>query len=124
MCVQSPIERVNKSLDDIIRTSRVPVKPQYNTSIKVFISPLTMLYLGKVLLIHLKKCIFYIIYKSKLPLRVSFKEEVTTLGQKSGWSVSVYRALGWTGISFFSMYLSLICVGFVFFSFTQREPFA
>ena len=52
---------------------RVPVKPPYNTSIKIFISPLPMLYSQKVLLIHLKKCVFYIIYKLKLPLRLSFK---------------------------------------------------
>ena len=58
---------IKKSLDDVI----VPVKPLYNTTItrnKIFISPLSMLYLQKVLLIHLKKCVFYIIYKLKLPL--------------------------------------------------------
>ena len=32
-----------------------------------------MVYLQKVLLIHLKKCVFYMIYKFSLPLRVSFK---------------------------------------------------
>ena len=32
-----------------------------------------MLYLQNVLLIDLKKCVFYIIYKLKLPLRISFK---------------------------------------------------
>ena len=53
--------------------SRVPVKPLYNTSTKIFISSVSMLYLQKVLLIHLKKCVFYIIYKLELPLRVSFK---------------------------------------------------
>ena len=53
--------------------SRVPVKPLYNTIFKIIISPLSMLYLQKVLLMHLKKCAFYIIHKSKLPLRVSFK---------------------------------------------------
>ena len=35
--------------------SRVSVKPLYNT----IISPLSMLYLQKVLLIHLKKSVFY-----------------------------------------------------------------
>ena len=49
------------------------MKPLYNTSIQIFISPLCRLYLQKVLLIHLKKCVFYIIHKLKLPLRVSFK---------------------------------------------------
>ena len=53
--------------------SRVPVKPLFNTSIKISIPPLSMLYLGKVLMIHLKKCVFYIIYKLNLPLHVSFK---------------------------------------------------
>ena len=31
------------------------------------------LYLQKVLLIHFKKSVFYMIYKSKMSLRVSFK---------------------------------------------------
>ena len=53
--------------------SRVPVKPLYNTSIKIFIPPLSMLYLQKVLLVHSKKCVFYIMYELKLPLCVSFK---------------------------------------------------
>ena len=53
--------------------SRVPMKPLYNTNIKIFISPLSMLYLKKVLLIRLKNCVFYIIYKLKLPLHVSFE---------------------------------------------------
>ena len=34
---------------------RVLVEPLYNTSIKIFISPLSLLYLQKVLLIHLKE---------------------------------------------------------------------
>ena len=38
--------------------SRVSVKPLYNTIITI-ISPLSMLYLQKVLLIHLKKSVFY-----------------------------------------------------------------
>ena len=50
---------------------RVPVKPLYNTSIKIYMSPLSMLYLP--LVIHLKKCVFYILYKLKLLLLVSFK---------------------------------------------------
>ena len=50
--------------------STIPVL--YNTTIKIFVSPLSMLYLQKVLLIHLKKCVFYTIYQSKLPLCVSF----------------------------------------------------
>ena len=54
--------------------NRVPVKRLYNTSIKLCISPLSMLYLEKVLLIRLKKCVFYIMYELKLPLRVSFNE--------------------------------------------------
>ena len=33
------------------------MKPFYNTSIKTFISPLSMLYLQKVVLVHLKKCV-------------------------------------------------------------------
>ena len=33
------------------------------SSIKIFISPLSMLYLMKVLLMHLKKRVFYIMYK-------------------------------------------------------------
>ena len=45
---------IKKSLD----VSRVPVKPLYNTSIKILISPLSILYLQRVLLIHLKKCVF------------------------------------------------------------------
>ena len=39
---------IKKSLDDVI----VPVKPLYNTSIKIFIILLSMLYLQNVLLIH------------------------------------------------------------------------
>ena len=57
---------IKKSLDDVISTQ--PVKPLYNTSIAIFISPLSMLYLQKVLLEHFKKK--YIILK--LPLHVSF----------------------------------------------------
>ena len=47
------------SLGDVIGTqqSAVPVKPLCNTSINIFISPLSMLYLQKGLLIHLKRCI-------------------------------------------------------------------
>ena len=59
--------------------SRVPVKPLYNTSFKISISPLSSLYLQKVLLIHLKKYLFYISYKSKLSLCVSFKERLCGL---------------------------------------------
>ena len=59
---------IKKSLDDVL--GRVPVKPLYNTSIKIFIPPLSMLYLQKVLLIHLKKFVFYIIYKLNIPLCV------------------------------------------------------
>ena len=44
------------------------MKLLYNTSINIFISLLSMLYLQRVLLIHLKKCVFYINYKYKLPL--------------------------------------------------------
>ena len=55
--------------------SRVPVKPLYNTSIKIFTSPLFVLYLQKVLLIYLKKYVFFIIYTLKLPLCVSFKPD-------------------------------------------------
>ena len=43
---------IKKSLDDVIVTQ--PVKPFYNTSIEIFISPLSMLYLQKVLLMLLK----------------------------------------------------------------------
>ena len=62
-----------KSLDDVIGLQQMHVKPLYNTSIETLISPLSMLNLQKVPLIHLKKCVFYIIYKSKWPLRVIFK---------------------------------------------------
>ena len=59
------------------------MKPLYNTSIRIFISLLSMLYLQKVLLIHLKKCVFYIIglYESKLLLCVSFKTCICTAAQ-------------------------------------------
>ena len=53
--------------------SRVPLKPLYNTSIKLLISPISMLYLQKVLLIHLKKCIFYIIYESEILNKLIFE---------------------------------------------------
>ena len=45
---------IKKSVDDVIATQhcKVPVKQLYNTSIKIFNSPLSMLYLQKVLLIH------------------------------------------------------------------------
>ena len=51
------------------------MKPLYNTSIKIFISPLSILYLQKVLSKHLKKCVFYMIYKFKLSLRFSFNSK-------------------------------------------------
>ena len=38
-----------------------------------------MLHLQKVLLIHLTKCVCYIVYKLKLPLHVSFKLQVDGL---------------------------------------------
>ena len=71
------------------------MKPLYNTSFKIFISLLPMLYLQKVLLIHLKKCVFYIIYELKFPSRVSFKsafkskahvppETILALGNNAG----------------------------------------
>ena len=50
------------------------MKPIYKTIIDKFISPLPMLYLQNVLLIHLEKCVFYIIDKSELTLRISFKD--------------------------------------------------
>ena len=40
---------IKKSLDNVM-----PVMPLYNTSIKILISPLSMLYLQKVILIHIK----------------------------------------------------------------------
>ena len=46
------------------------MKPLYNISIKILLSSLSILYLQKVLLIHLKKCVFYIMHKLKSPLRV------------------------------------------------------
>ena len=52
------------------------VKPLYNTSINISISTLSMLHLQKVILIHLKNCVFYITYE--LPLRVSFKLSLNT----------------------------------------------
>ena len=51
--------------------SRMPM-PLCNTSIKILISPLSMLYLQIVILIHLRECVFYIIYRLKWPLYVSF----------------------------------------------------
>ena len=48
------------------------MKPLYNTSIKIFISPLSMLHLQQVVFIFLKKCVFYITYELKLPCHVSF----------------------------------------------------
>ena len=42
------------------RACEAIVKPLFNTSIKILISPLPMLYLQKVLSIHLKKCVLYI----------------------------------------------------------------
>ena len=65
---------IKKSLDDVTDTQQSACEATLHNSIKTFISPLSMLYLQKVLLIHLKKCVFYIMYKSKLPLRVSFKK--------------------------------------------------
>ena len=41
----------------------LPVRPLYNTSIKLVMSPLSMLNLQKVLLVHLKKCVFYTKYE-------------------------------------------------------------
>ena len=66
---------IKKSLDDVTGT----VKPLYDTSIKIFISPLSILYLQEVVLIHLKKCVFYIIYELKLPLRFSLRHSHPTL---------------------------------------------
>ena len=60
--------------NDVIRTQQSASEAtlQY---LSLFISPLSMLYLQKFLLIHLKKCVFYIIYKLlELPLRVSFND--------------------------------------------------
>ena len=60
MCMQSPIGLSLISLHYYqkkhIRCHRhsVPVKPLYNTSIKIILSPLSMLYLQEVLLIRLK----------------------------------------------------------------------
>ena len=48
-----------KNLADVIGTQK-PVKPLYNTSIEIFISPLCMLCLQKVLLVHLNICVYYI----------------------------------------------------------------
>ena len=39
------------------------MKPPFNTIFKIFIPPVSILYLQKVLLIHLMKCVFYIKYK-------------------------------------------------------------
>ena len=55
------------------------MKPLYDTSIKIFISPSSILYLQEVVLIHLKKCVFYIIYELKLPLRFSLRHSHPTL---------------------------------------------
>ena len=65
---------IKKSLADVIGTQQRACEAtlQYNF-INIFISPLSMLYLQKVLLIHLQKCVFYIIFELKLPLRVAFK---------------------------------------------------
>ena len=51
---------IKKSLDDVIGTQYV--KPLYNISIKILISPISMLYLQKVLLIHLKICVLYYVH--------------------------------------------------------------
>ena len=66
---------IKKSLDDIIGTqqSACDATLQYQF-LKIFISPLSMLYLHKVLLIHLKKCVFYIIHKES-----SLFSKLTTL---------------------------------------------
>ena len=57
---------IKKSLNDDI----APL--QYSTKTFItLISPLSMLYLQRVLLIHLKKCVFHIICISKLSLHVS-----------------------------------------------------
>ena len=64
---------IKKSLDDVIGTQQsareATLQYQYENSY----FPL-MLYLRKVLLIHLQKVVFYIIYKLKLPLHASFKK--------------------------------------------------
>ena len=59
---------IKKSLHDVIG-----IQQNVCASVKILISLLSMLYLQKVLLIHLNKCVFYIIYELKLTLRVSFK---------------------------------------------------
>ena len=53
---------IKKSLDDVIGTQQSAREATLHTSIKICISPLSMLYFQKVLLIRLKKCVFYIIY--------------------------------------------------------------
>ena len=66
---------IKTSQDDVIGTQQ---KPLY-ISIKIFISPLSMLSLQKVLLKYLKECVLYIIYELELPLRVSFNDSVLYL---------------------------------------------
>ena len=57
------------------RHQTVHVTPPHKTSIKILISSLSMLDLQKVLSIHLKKCVFYTIYRLKLPLRISLNTD-------------------------------------------------
>ena len=64
---------IKKSLDDVIDTEQSACEAtlQYQYS-NIYFS-LSIVSLQKVLLIHLKKCVFYITHKLKLPWRVSFK---------------------------------------------------
>ena len=50
-----------KSIVDVKGAQRNTYATLQYTSIKIFISPLSMLYLQNVLFIHLRECVFYII---------------------------------------------------------------
>ena len=59
------------------------MKPLYNTSNKLVISPLSNYTLFAESSAHLKKCAFYIIFKSKLPLCVTFNVFVKPLHREN-----------------------------------------
>ena len=66
---------IKKSLHNVMGTqlNACEATVQYH-SIQIFISPLSLLYLQKVLFVHIKKCVFYIIYEMKFSLHISFKK--------------------------------------------------
>ena len=74
---------IKMSLDDVIGPQQSACEAILQYQNKILISPLTIC-LQKVLLKHLKKCAFYMIYKLKLPLRVSLRIDTSGRGMNCG----------------------------------------